>query len=80
MRMVIPTGRRSRSAVIVGPTGAFFFGIASLFAWTIYIVIGFFALVFITAYRGGVWLDTWWRRRKGLDPRSWTPRHARSFR
>lgn len=80
MRMVIPTGRRSRFAVIVGPVGALFYGIAALFAWTIWFTVVFFALVFVSAYRGGVWIDTWHRARKGLPPRSWQqPRHARSL-
>jgi hypothetical protein len=73
--MIIPTGRHSRSAVIVGPFGAAIYGIAALFGWTIWVSIMVMYYFFVLAYAAGVFIDTKLRARKGLPARS--PRHAK---
>lgn len=69
MRMIIPTGRRSRTAIVVGPFGALFYSIAVLFGWTIWATVMFMYFAFVLAYRLGVLIDTMLRARKGLPPR-----------
>lgn len=75
MRMIIPTGRRSRSAVVVGPIGASIYGIAALFGWAIWASILVMYYFFALAYALGVFIDTRLRARKGLPPRP-SARHA----